>query len=120
MVGVGNSCLTFNSRARNLPNNSTTHQIMYTRQTEKLVKPYELSELCSDLGGEVPATCYCIECLQHISDRCSVVHKTTDATKSHGIVQDIDKTEGKHINFKKWLDYFGHDILPRRMCCILL
>jgi len=48
----------------------------------------KLCELCSDSEVERPATLYCIQCDQHICDRCSTIHKKTNALKSHQVVRD--------------------------------
>jgi len=47
-------------------------------------------EWCSDSESTIIATSYCIECDQHICERCSVVHKKQKVSKSHQVVHDND------------------------------
>jgi len=55
----------------------------------------KLCELCSDSEVERSATFYCIECEQHICDRCSIIHKKTKSSKSHQVVRDEDIPSSK-------------------------
>jgi len=45
-------------------------------------------EWCSDSESTVTATSYCIECDQHICERCSVIHKKQKVNRSHQVVRD--------------------------------
>ena len=49
-----------------------------------------LCELCSDTEIEITATSFCIECDQHICDRCFVLHKKWKVCRSHQIVCGAD------------------------------
>jgi len=79
--------------AQNLPNNFFVIQLQQvnklTDATEK-TNPDKLRicEWCSDSESTVTATSYCIECDQHICDRCAVVHKKQKVTRSHQVVHD--------------------------------
>jgi len=65
------------------------NQESITTGTQKFTKQ-ALCEWCSDSEVEVVATSYCIECDQHIFDRCSLAHKKAKAMKSHKVVREGD------------------------------
>jgi len=79
--------------AKNLPNNVFMIQL---QQVNKLADTAEgqdsnklrVCEWCSDSESRVTATSYCIECDQHICERCAVVHKKQKVTMSHRVVRD--------------------------------
>jgi len=80
---------------KNLPNNFFIHQLLQfnsaaiTTGAQKSDKSI-LCEWCSDTDVEIPATSYCIECDQHICDRCTAVHRKQKVSSSHQVVSDGD------------------------------
>jgi len=80
---------------KNLPNNYFMEQLIQVNKSTNASREGELAkpmscELCSDTGVKIPASSYCIECDQHICDRCSGIHNKSKTSRSHQVVLSVD------------------------------
>jgi len=76
---------------QNLPDNFFIHQLLEVNKSTEAAGTQDsdqqtLCELCSESEGKITATSYCVECDEHMCDRCSAVHKKSKATRSHEIL----------------------------------
>jgi len=77
---------------QDLPGNFFIQQLLQVNKpidTEETLESDEpmLCELCSDSEAQVPATCYCTECDQHICQRCAIVHKRLKVSMQHQVLR---------------------------------
>jgi len=78
-----------------LPNNIFISKLLQVHKSTVTTGAKEsdkesLCELCSGAEGELTATSYCIECDQHICDRCAGAHQRLKLFKSHQVVRDAE------------------------------
>jgi len=87
---------------RDLPDNSFIHQLLQVNSVRPTIttgvqesdRPISC-EWCSDNEAAVKATSYCIECDQHICDRCSMTHKKAKVSRYHQVVSSADIPSSK-------------------------
>jgi len=70
---------------QSLPNNFFIHQFLQVNKSTDIPGTQDsdkstVCEICSDSEVKVTATSYCMECEEHMCDRCSVAHKNSKAT----------------------------------------
>jgi len=80
---------------KNLSNNVFIHQLLEINKSTVDAESQESDkeapcELCSDTELETPSTSYCIECDQHICDRCAGFHNKIKLFRSHQVVLNAD------------------------------
>jgi len=82
----------YSGGVKDLPNNLFIHQLLQVNASTVIIGTQEsiICEWCSDTEEVVNARSYCIECDQHICDRCSVVHRKQKVSRCHQVVSNAD------------------------------
>jgi len=103
---------------QDLPTNFFMIQLLQLNQSEAIDMCKTTScELCSELDVETVATAYCVECVQHFCDRCSLIHRKQKVSKSHQIVdaKDIPSTKERIKNVVSYCEL--HPDKPVELFC---